>query len=477
MIIFIDNITPRIRYVFDFIFKDVLGVEYEFTTDRKKFEQKEDEIRLSYTRQLIDDEAFVNTHPILFEREIKKQEIIVTEHKDLKVFFQTDRDAFIEFDIYAATFFLLSRYEEYYVADVDKHGRFPVEASLALDKKFIQRPVVDEWIFYMAAKLKQKYPAFEYKKRNFTYLPTIDIDNAFKYRFKGFSRTLSGFFNDFFSFNFKQIAYRYKVLRGQLPDPYNTYDVIEDIHSTFDLKPLFFFLIGQYGKFDKNVSVKRKKYQALLKTISEKYTIGAHPSYRSSLDDHVLETEIRNLEKFSGRKIDISRQHYLKFRLPNTYRKLLAEGIKADYSMGYPYQLGFRASTCTPFYFYDLQEEQQTDLSIYPFQIMDASLTDIKKSSTDYWEEIKSIIDKIIDLRGTFITIWHNDAFASENNELQELYVRMLDYIDQQKKMIKEQEKKEQDQNKTKTKTDFVDNFTQTDRRTRKQSSNKTGKK
>ena len=42
--------------------------------------------------------------------------------------------------------------------------------------------------------------------------------------------------------------------------------------------------------------------------------------------------------------------------------------------MGYPDTIGFRASTCTPFLFYDLDFEVQTPLMIHPYQLMDFSL-------------------------------------------------------------------------------------------------------
>src|SRR5690606_39014471 len=69
-----------------------------------------------------------------------------------------------------------------------------------------------------------------------------------------------------------------------------------------------------------------------------------------------------------------SRQHYIKFSLPETYRNLIEIGIKADYSMGYPDHIGYRASTGHSFLWYDLWKDEMTSLEVHPFEIMEVTL-------------------------------------------------------------------------------------------------------
>ena len=40
--------------------------------------------------------------------------------------------------------------------------------------------------------------------------------------------------------------------------------------------------------------------------------------------------------------------------------------MEGDYSMGYNEEIGYRASTAVPFYFYDLNNDLQTSLRIHP---------------------------------------------------------------------------------------------------------------
>ena len=113
----------------------------------------------------------------------------------------------------------------------------------------------------------------------------------------------------------------------------------------------------------------------------------------------------------TGKKIRKSRQHFLLLRLPETYRNLLSLGIEEDYSMGYPGICGFRAGICTPFRFYDLQNEKETNLLVFPFQVMDTSLNKyMKLSPQEAQRHIEELVDEVKEVNGTFISIWHNES-------------------------------------------------------------------
>jgi hypothetical protein len=117
------------------------------------------------------------------------------------------------------------------------------------------------------------------------------------------------------------------------------------------------------------------------------------------------------LKKIVGKEISKSRQHYLNLKFPKTYNNLVKAGITEDYTLGFADQTGFRAGICTPFYFYDLKNETKTNLFIVPFQVMDGTLLNYMKSSTDEaFEEIKSIMKEIKEVGGTFVGIWHNET-------------------------------------------------------------------
>ncbi len=113
-----------------------------------------------------------------------------------------------------------------------------------------------------------------------------------------------------------------------------------------------------------------------------------------------------------------NRFHFLKFQLPISYQKLVEAGVGEDYSMGYAKHSGFRASIANAFYWYDLRQEKQTTLMIYPFVFMDATIR-YHQSQNDEWikNKLESYLDRIIEVKGTCIVLWHNDTFEAMEND------------------------------------------------------------
>ena len=110
---------------------------------------------------------------------------------------------------------------------------------------------------------------------------------------------------------------------------------------------LYFVLFSEWGPNDRNISPHSQALQRSVRHISDFASLGAHPSYRASKESDVLHDE-KALEALTKQKLEKSRQHFLRFRLPATYRQLRAAGIKQEYSMGYSTQTGWRASCCVP---------------------------------------------------------------------------------------------------------------------------------
>ena len=139
--------------------------------------------------------------------------------------------------------------------------------------------------------------------------------------------------------------------------------------------------------------------------------IGIHPSYGSNKSTLQLKKEVERLSKVLHRDITQSRQHFLKLTLPETYRNLIDLDITDDYTMGFASQVGFRASICTAFNFYDLDTEMETKLKIHPFAIMEGTLKySMKVSPEEAMNKIKPLIDEVKKVDGVFMSLWHNDT-------------------------------------------------------------------
>ena len=209
-------------------------------------------------------------------------------------------------------------------------------------------------------------------------------------------------------------------------DPEHTFEYLEKLHKDHNLNPIFFWLLGDYATYDKNIDWDNKNLQRLIRKIAAQYQVGIHPSYQSNSDFEILKKEIQRLEtivkdtappQYSGFKTTkISRQHYLKLTFPETYRNLLAAGITEDYTMGYADDIGFRAGIATPYFWYDLEREQATNLKIHPFAFMEVTIKEyLNLSPEEALEQVRPLIEATKEVGGTLITLWHNSTLTDSN--------------------------------------------------------------
>jgi hypothetical protein len=113
-----------------------------------------------------------------------------------------------------------------------------------------------------------------------------------------------------------------------------------------------------------------------------------------------------------------SRQHFLRMSFPITYRHLLELEIEHDYSMGFSTHSGFRAGICTPFRFYDLEQEIETPLVVHPFPFMDGTyIYGQRMDPEEAMEEIETYIRTYRKYGGEFIPVWHNRIFSEKDSE------------------------------------------------------------
>ena len=412
ILIYTHKITPRVRYIFKHIFTRTLLIPVDFTSKVEEFVAHNGP-KITYTKTPLGNEFFVKSNDLLFEQGVNDMEIVIQKWEEIPCFFKTGPKSSIPYDIFAASFYLISRYEEYLPHVKDKHGRYTAEQSLAYKYKFLEKPVVDIWAFKMLKVLKEKFPDYEYKNRSFEFISTIDIDNAFAYKHKSLVRSVGGFLNDLVHLRLINVWNRFAVTFKIKKDPFDTFDKILKVRKEQDIKTIFFFLIGDYTTFDTNVSASKTKYRLLIKEMVDYAKVGLHPSYFTMNNAELLKKEKIRLEHIINMPIQRSRQHYLRFSLPETYQNLIDLEVEEDYSMGYASNVGFRASTCTPFYFYDLDFEIQTPLKVFPFALMDTTLNDyMKLTPKQSLGRIRDLKNEVKAVNGTFITLFHNESLS-----------------------------------------------------------------
>lgn len=418
LLIFVREITPRVKFSFEFIFQTILGVEINFTTKPNEFETS-GLPKINYSSTNFSSGLFLKAHPLLFEQSVSEQDIVTITYEDLQLFFPVSADSFLPFDPFACSFYLLTRYEEYLSENYDEHQRFSDQQNLLTRLNLHQKPVVDWLAYHVAEKISGQFPGFKIRQRSFQFLTTIDIDNAWAFKNKSLLVSLGAVTKAAFHRQWNELKERLVVFIGLQTDPYDTYRYILETYKGQLNHILFFFLIGDRNQYDKNISHKNKKFRQLISSISSVCEVGIHPSYASNHKLWLFEKEKERLEGIIQRPVTRSRQHYLKLKFPKTYQILQKSDITDDYTMGFASLAGFRAGTCTPFPFFDLSRNQYTELIIHPFQIMDVTLKNyLHLNPEKAGKLVEELMLEVKKVNGTFISLWHNESLKDSGQWL-----------------------------------------------------------
>ena len=398
MLIYIPTLTPRISYTFRVIFERILNSFVNFTTNIDEF-LSSTEPKMAYCPDEIGTSVWVEATPLLFEDNIVKQNITSKKWNYLTLFFPT-KNGVLPADFAAIIFFLISRYEEYYEDNLhDKHGRFPCQNSVAYQLGWHRKLMVHRLSVLLAETIKVHFPQFEYKTPQYEEFYTHDVDIAYQYKGKPWWRCCGALIKAMLQLRFEHANnYLKTILRKEIADPFDNFEP-----ETGKNKPIYFILTAPFGKYNKNISTKSSVFQELINKLKETSEIGIHPSYYSSNKTSLIEKEKKQLEEISQLKITKSRQHFLRFRFPDTFRALINFGITDDYSLGWHNEAGFRASIAVPYPFFDLVKNEETALMLHPLALMDGIFS--KKEEQTILNELR---EEVSEMGGTLVVLTHN---------------------------------------------------------------------
>ena len=402
ILVFVSEKTPRLDYVFDFIF-GVRDIDFKLTSDTKEYALHQGP-RLNYSNQTLSGKQIV-PNSICFESSID----------DLEIEWGTD----IKWncliingveDPVASTFFILTRYEEYLLSakELDEHGRFPYSRSILSVNDSVEKANCDRWAH---AVIKYVNPKWVSTQSSIEIVPTFDIDNTFAYKLKRGKRMILSLIKDVFLGNKERVKERSKVLNGA-KDPYDTFVLISKIGDQFP-RTLVFWLVGKRGKRDRNISIEDKQHQAVVRAVNEYAEVNLHPSYASNSDSSVILAEKEALSEVIDRPIVKSRQHFLRFNINNTFNSLIKSGFTDEYSMGFAEHIGFRTGTSHPHKWFDLKANRITELTIHPFVYMDGTLNEYMNLTIEQSKDrIRLLFDEVKEFGGDFIFLWHNETIG-----------------------------------------------------------------
>ncbi len=345
-------------------------------------------------------------------------------------------------DIFGSSFFYLSRYEEAVASERDGHDRFPSDASVSSKWGILHRPVVNEYLEILWDCAKEIWPHLERTPRDFRILPSHDIDwpylfmdvsmlSAFKNFLRGVKRTK---LSDMVTWSWRYVLYR---LGNYAADPYNTIQWIIDQSDKRGLKSAFYYIPQQtHSELDPQDYLDRKDVMnQWQKIITQGHEIGVHPGYETYLSEKkikVASDRIRlSLEKLghTEQKQLGGRQHFLRWKTPDTSLHWENAGLNYDSTLGYADKPGFRCGVCYEYPLYDFVNRRTLKLRERPLIVMDCSVIDQQYMGLGTGESALAVMS---DLKqtcrsydGDFTILWHNQRF--EVKAERDLYIELLD--------------------------------------------------
>lgn len=409
IVIYSPNIGPRLQYTVHELFTEMHGINVLLTDKQEDLQKgKKEDAKICYAEEPIEGSLHIRPQGLLSEKGIQAQQVKVKQTSDYPILYETQGDW--KFDIFAASFFLMTRYEEYLPHQCDQHGRYKVEESTAYKNGFLELPLIDLWMKKLITTLQTKWEGTGADQRKYHHLYTVDVDNVFAYRWKGPFVNGWHLLKDLKAKKWETVKDRLLVLLRLREDPYFNLQEVANHYAKVKQDTIFFFHCGNYGPYDKKVWLPSLAYRSIRKKLSEDYGTGLHPSYQSAHLPQKINQEKKTLEHIIGKKVTQCRSHYLLFNMPGDYRNLEELGFTDDYSMAYSNNPGYRASTSLPYHFYDIEKDEQSTLKIHPLAVMDKTLhSNLKLSPDEASDYLNKMRDMVKNVNGEFVTLFHNE--------------------------------------------------------------------
>lgn len=352
----------------------------------------------------------------------------------------------LPWDLFGSAFFMLSRLEEVVSDDADSHGRYPAASSLAVKKGFERIPVVNAWAEILWAYISHLWPSLERLHRRYQVLPSHDVDWPLVSDRLPAGPLLKSAVGDLVVRRSAGTAAR-RVLSGILPErqrprinPGNTFDFLMQVSEQYGVQSAFYFIPeNTAGSVDGTYTLDMPFIRDLFRKIhSQGHEIGIHPGYGTWRSADRIASGIAELKRLATEcGIDQEawggRQHYLRWRAPETWQHWNAAGLAYDSTVGYAETVGFRAGACFDYTVFDVLERRELSLLERPLVVMEAALFgSTSPHNLAYPDQaglavVEDMADTVRAYGGNLTLLWHNSSLITRKQ--QRLYRAVIEAL------------------------------------------------
>ena len=347
---------------------------------------------------------------------------------------RSDGNVHIRFDLLGWIFMAITRYEEVMDVELDRHGRFPMTASVAWREGFHRRPLVDEYVYVLSWALRAAgvIPKAGPHSSSYRVHLTHDVDRpvaALEDGARGLIRRTAADLSvrrDLVLAGSRLASFPMARGSGFSRDPNYSFEFLMDVAEAAGQRALFNILARprwQAGAeppsaMDAAYSLSDRPIRALIRRVLERgHQIGLHGSYNSYVNAEQLALEMGALRVAiadAGKDVGEipARQHYLRWKTPDTWSHLADAGASSDSTLGYAEEPGFRCGTCHPFPVFDLTRRVVLPLWEHPLIVMDVSLQprSLQRGPVEsVLGQVGGMISACRRVGGEFVLLWHNN--------------------------------------------------------------------
>lgn len=311
---------------------------------------------------------------------------------------------------------LFTTKEEYSPKRLDDHKRFTHANS---EYKDVLEPKVSKYLTQNG--LKVEYP----DNKKFAVCLTHDIDDIYP----PLKHTLLSSVYCLKKLNFNDLKKEmFWKIKDKKLSPYINFKQIMELEEKYNAKSSFYFIAAKEDpiRFRYNVEDLENELGII---VDSGWEVGLHGGYYSYNDFEEIMKEKKRLEVVLGQKIIGYRNHYLRFKVPDSWELLSKAGFKYDATFGYSDMVGFRNGMCHPFRPYNRNEQKEIDILEIPLVVMDVALFGVATSFEDAWKYTKNLIDVVEKYNGVITLLWHNNSLNwSFRTNWKVLYEKILKY-------------------------------------------------
>jgi peptidoglycan/xylan/chitin deacetylase (PgdA/CDA1 family) len=310
---------------------------------------------------------------------------------------------------------LFTKKEEYDPIFLDKYGRFPYYLS---NHRNIFEPEISNFLIQNG--LNPEYP----EGKKFAVCLTHDIDFVCTGMLNTATKTLKALKNGHFveasMLPFSRINKKWSPLWN--------FGLIMELEEKYGAKSTFYFLTLDSGNEDFTFSIEELDGE-LGHILDDGWEVGLHGGHEAYNNPTEIKRKKQKLEKVLKKEVIGYRNHYLRFKTPETWELLAEAGFSYDSTFGYHDCAGFRNGMCHPFSPYNLNKGKEIDILEIPLNIMDTTLfSQMHLDFEQAWNLTEKLILTVERQRGVLTILWHNTYMQGDYLEF---YIKILQYCAQ----------------------------------------------